>query len=55
MATFLCTDDDLRVLETQKFLLEKNGYRVLTAVGGAAGIEIGRKHNLDAVVPECAI
>ena len=25
MATILCIDDDLRVLETQKSLLEKNG------------------------------
>jgi CheY-like chemotaxis protein len=50
MATILCIDDDLRVLETQKSLLEKNGYRVLTAPDGAAGIEMSRKHPIDAVV-----
>ena len=50
MATILCIDADPRVLATRKALLEGKGYRVLIAPNGAAGIEISRKHTLDAVV-----
>lgn len=50
MATVLCIDDDPRVLEIQKALLEASGYRVLTAPDGAIGIAISRKRSVDVVV-----
>jgi CheY-like chemotaxis protein len=50
MATILYIDDDPGVLATRKALLEGKGYRVLIAPNGAAGIEISRKHTVDAVV-----
>lgn len=50
MRTILCLDDDPRVLETRKALLERKGYRVLIAPNGTAGTEISRKHSIDAAV-----
>ena len=50
MATVLYIDDDPRVLETRKALLEGKGYSVLIAPDGATGIAICRKHSVDAVV-----
>ena len=50
MATVLCIDDDARVLEMYRALLEGRGYGVLAAPDGATGIAISRKHSVDAVV-----
>jgi CheY-like chemotaxis protein len=50
MATILCIDDDPRVLQSEKALLERVGYRVLMAPDGATGIDISRKHAVDVVV-----
>jgi len=50
MTTILCIDDDPRVLEGQKALLEGKGYKVLIAFDGATGIEMSRKNSVDAIV-----
>lgn len=50
MATILCIDDDPRVLQSEKALLEKVGYRVLIAADGATGIDLSRKCAVDVVV-----
>lgn len=42
MATILCVNDNLRVLETQNALLQQKGYKVLTAFDGTTAIEITR-------------
>jgi len=55
MATVLCIDNDSGGLATQKALLEGRGYSVLVASDGATGIEVSRKHSIDAVVLDCNI
>jgi CheY-like chemotaxis protein len=50
MATVLCIDDNQSILELHKALLESNGYRVLIASDGLAGITLAREHPVDAVV-----
>ena len=55
MATILCIDDDTSVLALHKNLFESKGYRVLIAPNGATGIEISRKHSVDAVVLDCRL
>lgn len=46
----LCVDDELVGLKVRKILLERAGYRVLTAMDGSAGLEIFSKEPIDAVV-----
>jgi CheY-like chemotaxis protein len=46
----LCVDDELVGLRVRKILLERAGYRVLTALNGAAGLEIFSKEPVEAVV-----
>jgi DNA-binding response OmpR family regulator len=50
MATILCIDDELKLLELYTAVLESNGYKVLTAPDGATGIALTRKHSIDAVL-----
>jgi len=50
MFTILCIDDDPRTLELEKNLLEMQGYAVLTASDGPAGVALARAHRVDAVV-----
>jgi DNA-binding response OmpR family regulator len=50
MATILCIDDESKLLEIYRAVLEGNGYTVLTATNGVAGIALARKHSIDAVV-----
>ncbi len=50
MATILCIDDDPTILELYGVLLESRGYRVLTARDGPTGLDLTRKHRIDAVV-----
>jgi CheY-like chemotaxis protein len=49
-ATILCIDDDLTGLKIRKLLLERSGYRVLTAASGREGIDIFQRNAVDAVV-----
>lgn len=50
MPTILCIDDDAKILELQKGILETHGYTVLTAPDGAAGIALARSRPFDLVV-----
>jgi CheY-like chemotaxis protein len=46
----LCVDDELIGLKVRKILLERAGYRVLTAPDGSAGLEIFAQEPIEAVV-----
>src|ERR1700722_12255534 len=46
----LCVDDELVGLQVRKILLERAGYRVLTALDGPAGLEIFGAEPVEAVV-----
>ncbi len=49
-STVLIVEDEENILEAVKYNLEKDGYRVLTAVDGERGLEIARKTNLALVI-----
>jgi CheY-like chemotaxis protein len=46
----LCVDDELVGLRVRKILLERAGYRVLTAMDGASGLTIFENEPVEAVV-----
>jgi CheY-like chemotaxis protein len=46
----LCVDDEAVGLRVRKILLERAGYRVLTAADGASGLRLFAAHPVDAVV-----
>lgn len=46
----LCVDDELIGLKVRKILLERAGYRVITAHDGSAGLELFASEPVDAVV-----
>ena len=46
----LCVDDEAVGLKVRRILLERAGYKVLTASDGQAGIDVFRTHDVDAVV-----
>lgn len=46
----LCVDDELIGLKVRKILLERAGYRVLTAPDGSAGLDIFSREPVEAVV-----
>jgi len=46
----LCVDDEMIGLRVRKVLLERAGYRVLTAQDGAAGLQLFSSEAVDAVV-----
>jgi CheY-like chemotaxis protein len=46
----LCVDDELIGLKVRKILLERAGYRVLTAIDGCAGLEIFSNEPVEAVI-----
>lgn len=50
MATLLCIDDELSILEVRRMLLEQQGYQVHTASSGPKGIELFASHEIDAVL-----
>src|SRR5579862_6814398 len=50
MATILCIDDDVALLEMLKELLESKGYAVLTAADGLSGAALIHGQSIDAVV-----
>ncbi len=51
----LCVDDEVVGLRVRKILLERAGYRVLTAENGNSGIEIFATQPVDAVVLDYAM
>src|ERR1700723_2635885 len=46
----LCVDDEVVGLQVRKILLERAGYRVLTASDGPSGLEIFSSEPVEAVV-----
>jgi CheY-like chemotaxis protein len=46
----LCVDDELIGLQVRKILLERSGYRVLTALDGPLGLELFEKEPVDIVI-----
>ena len=46
----LCVDDELIGLQVRKILLERAGYRVLTALDGPLGLEVFEKEPVDVVI-----
>jgi CheY-like chemotaxis protein len=46
----LCVDDELVGLRVRKILLERAGYRVLTALDGAAGLDLFAAEPVEAVI-----
>src|SRR5258708_15615144 len=46
----LCVDDELIGLQVRKILLERAGYRVLTALDGQLGLEVFEKEPVDVVI-----
>jgi CheY-like chemotaxis protein len=54
-ATVLCIDDEALGLEIRRAVLEREGYSVLTANNGDAGIALFRNNRVDAVVLDYAM
>ena len=46
----LCVDDEAVGLKVRRILLERAGYKVLTASDGQMGLDVFRNHDVDAVV-----
>ena len=46
----LCVDDEVVGLQVRKLILERSGYKVLTALDGPTGITIFNDNAVDAVV-----
>jgi CheY-like chemotaxis protein len=46
----LCVDDEKVGLSVRRMLLERSGYRVLTAPNGRAGLDLFEAHPVEAVV-----
>lgn len=53
--TVLCVDDERVGLHVRKLLLERSGYKVLTANDGASGIKVFEENPVDAVVLDYAM
>ncbi len=49
-ASILVVDDELPFLESLRFSLERQGYRVLTAMDGLAGLRVARAERPDLVI-----
>ena len=53
--TILCVDDEPVGLQVRKMLLERAGYRVLTALDGQTGLDIFAREVIQAVVLDFAM
>lgn len=53
--TILCIDDEALGLQIRKIVLERAGYRVLTALDGTSGLLVFAKEWIDAVVLDYAM
>jgi CheY-like chemotaxis protein len=51
----LCVDDETIGLDVRKMLLERAGYRVLTALDGPSGLNLFAKEPVEAVVLDYAM
>ena len=48
--TLLCIDDEENGLKMRRWLLEAEGFQVLTALDGPSGIELFKTHSVDAAI-----
>lgn len=53
--TVLCVDDERVGLHVRKLLLERSGYKVLTAHDGLSGLKVFEQNLVDAVVLDYAM
>ncbi len=53
--TILCIDDEALGLQIRKIVLERAGYRVLTALDGDSGLSVFQQELIDAVVLDYAM
>ena len=51
----LCVDDEVVGLRVRKILLERAGYKVLTALDGSSGLELFASQPIEAVVLDYAM
>ena len=51
----LCVDDEYVGLQVRRLLLERSGYKVLTARDGASGLDLFRAQPVEAVVLDYAM
>jgi CheY-like chemotaxis protein len=51
----LCVDDEKVGLHVRKILLERSGFRVLTAMDGTTGLQVFAENPVDAVVLDYAM
>ncbi len=51
----LCVDDESVGLQVRRLLLERSGYKVLTARDGASGLDLFRDEPVEAVVLDYAM
>ncbi|MFT4112105.1 response regulator [Silvibacterium sp.] len=51
----LCIDDEVCGLSIRKIVLERSGFRVLTAPDGPSGLELFHQHPIDLVVLDYAM
>lgn len=51
----LCVDDEHVGLQVRRLLLERSGYKVITASNGAAGLHLFQKEPVEAVVLDYAM
>src|SRR5512133_3308445 len=51
-AVILCVDDEANPLELRKLVLQKAGYRVITANSGREALEILASHSVDLVLSD---
>ena len=51
----LCVDDEFVGLQVRRLLLERSGYKVITAPDGAAGLKLFRREPVEAVVLDYAM
>jgi response regulator RpfG family c-di-GMP phosphodiesterase len=48
----LCVDDEPNILKALKRLLRREDYRLITAVGGEAGLEVLKEHEVNVVISD---
>ncbi|BBJ23122.1 response regulator [Candidatus Nitrotoga sp. AM1P] len=51
-ATLLCVDDEQNILSAMRRLFRQDGYRVLTAISGNAGIKFLESEQVDLVISD---
>jgi len=50
MATILCIDDELDIMNVRRLLLESEGHNVIDAATGKEGLQLFQSNNVDLVI-----